>query len=242
VGSIPAILVVLKFKRNSFKNPYNLSRKKQLVTGTSLINFRRNKFLKNLLLRSSSTMTFSRSKIKSIDIKSVLHFIDKVPFTFPTLSLFLDQKTFNSLALKDLKPDYMQLRSVLTGGKNTTETGYSTFLLRKLLFNTQNPEVLRQKGSISSVENLHEPNLYWRATLVQNKQHIKTYALLISYLTNLNTLKFKNPTKMSLTRIDYNSFLNNSSFFSDMSNRGFINIKQTDLFTKSKHVTYGSLG
>jgi hypothetical protein len=45
-----------------------------------------------------------------------------------------------------------------------------------------------------------------------------------------------------LTRIDYNSFLNNSSFFSDMSNRGFINIKQTDLFTKSKHVTYGSLG
>ena len=71
----------------------NLSKKPKLSLKTPLINFRKNKFLKSLLVRASSTMTFNRFRIKHTDPRSIVYFTDRVPFILPTLVLFLNQKT-----------------------------------------------------------------------------------------------------------------------------------------------------
>ena len=216
----------------------NLSKKPKLSLKTPLINFRKNKFLKSLLVRASSTMTFNRFRIKHTDPRSIVYFTDRVPFILPTLVLFLNQKTHTNLTLKDLSPDYLKLKTLLFDYKLT----HNISPLSTLLPTTPKLFLNSRPGHPELITDLNNINLYERPLSSENTQHLKTYALLISYLTNINTLKFKNPTKISLTRIDYESFLNNSSFFSDMGSRRFINIKQTKLFTKSKYPTYGSLG
>ena len=55
------------------------------------------------------------------------------------------------------------------------------------------------------------------------------YWNLVQYLTNICTLKSRNSTKISLTRVNVNSFLRNSSFFSDMNSWQFTKIKQHKL-------------
>lgn len=57
--------------------------------------------------------------------------------------------------------------------------------------------------------------------ILNNDKLFKTYQSVLTYLYNLNTFKYKIRAKVSLTKVDQQSFLRNNSFFSDMNSGGF---------------------
>ena len=73
---------------------------------------------------------------------------------------------------------------------------------------------------------MHKVNTIKGLILENSKFYNQYYWNIVQYLTNLRTLKLRNLTKISLTRVSQDSFIRNSSFFSNMNSWQFIKIKQ----------------
>ena len=83
--------------------------------------------------------------------------------------------------------------------------------------------------SISNQNNFRRKNIelkhiWFDSFRTKNERNYLIYTNFISFLINRSTVKFKTKTKTSLTKVDYTTFLNNSSFFSDMNSGSFQNL------------------
>ena len=217
VGSIPAILVYLKMRYKYLKTlkPLKLSINKYSYSSKAVAV----KFLsRKLFLKNNKPLK---------------------PYSF-----YVDSK---NIVLKPLylnKKEYLNfVLTYICNFKNTRPWSFNSSDLRLIKFkNSQNfqykqslcfqPYYLVNKPlNIKNLDNNKQYNRH-KITTVKNlilentPTYNQYYWNIVQYLTNLRTLKLRNLTKISLTRVSRDSFIRNSSFFSDMNSWQFTKIKQ----------------
>ena len=183
------------------------------------ISFRKNKHLKFSVLTEGSLNTTSFVCRSFLPLKT------------------LPNPTFSNNYLMILFFMYIK------GWKNTHITLNRFFKLNSLIndyvpINLTQPYIKSDLSRYNYFTNNNNTSLIIRP-LLQNKNSVNISSLnrveisknthfiankILSYVLNKSTIKFRNKTKVSLTKIDYKSLILNDSFFSDMNSGLFQNL------------------